>query len=217
MSKTTRSSSLPTPQELQNTNGRRIHSQRESIHAQRWVVEAKNQCTHETYRTMNLNRSLVSYGGWREGGRGGKEGGGKITAKFLGDWLLLKVGRENATSVQGKKKIAAGENLERTRRIELLESSILDQQEKELLATKARNKRRGYCWYSRKKLQQQVVMSTERKERAFVCGLHCCWFSSSSSSEDDDDDDDDDDDEDEEGGIQSRTAAAFSARIRARI
>ncbi len=60
-------------------------------------------------------------------------------------------------------------------------------------------------------------MSTERKERAFVCGLHCCWFSSSSSSEDDDDDDDDDDDEDEEGGIQSRTAAAFSARIRARI
>ncbi len=102
--------------------------------------------------------------------------------------------------------------MERTRRIELLESSILDEQEKELLATKARNKRRGYCWYTRKKLQQQVVMSMERKERAFGCGLHCCWF-----SEEEEEEDDDDDDDDEEGGIQSRTAAAFVARIRARI
>ncbi len=89
MSKTTRSCSLPTPQELQNTNGRRIHLRRESMHAHRWVVEAKNQCTHETYRTMNLNRSSVSYGGWREGGRREDH-----TAKFPGDWLLLKVGRE---------------------------------------------------------------------------------------------------------------------------
>ncbi len=56
-------------------------------------------------------------------------------------------------------------------------------------------------------------MSVEREERAFGCGLHCCWFSSSSSSSSDDDDDE----KDEEGGIQSRTAAAFIARIRARI
>jgi hypothetical protein len=32
------------------------------------------------------------------------------------------VGKENAISVQGEKKIAAGENLELTRRTELLES-----------------------------------------------------------------------------------------------
>lgn len=66
-----------------------------------------------------------------------------------------------------------------------------------------------------KKMQQQAVMSVERKERAFGCGLHCCWFSSSSSSSSSDDDDDE---KDEESGIQSRTAAAaFIARIRARI
>ncbi len=68
-----------------------------------------------------------------------------------------------------------------------------------------------------KKMQQQAVMSVERKERAFGCGLHCCWFSSS-EEEEEEDDDDDDDEKDEESGIQSRTAAAaFIARIRARI
>jgi len=61
---------------------------------------------------MNLNRSSVSYGGWREGGS--EEGRSQLN--FLWEEKMLHLFRE--------KKIAAGENLERTRRIELLESSI---------------------------------------------------------------------------------------------
>ncbi len=68
----------------------------------------------------------------------------------------------------------------------------MDEEEKNCGQQKARNKRRGCCWCTREKLQQQVVMSVERKERAFGYGLHCCWFSSSSSSSSSDDDDDDD-------------------------
>ncbi len=59
------------------------------------------------------------------------------------------MGRENAISVQ-KKKIAAGENLERTRRIELLESSILDEQEKN-------------CWQQKQETNEEDVVGVQGK------------------------------------------------------
>jgi hypothetical protein len=87
--------------------------------------------------------------------------------------LLLKVGRENAISVQGgEKKLLLEktwneqEELNCWRVLSWNEqeelncwrvSSILDEQEKKMLATKARNEGRGCCWCARKKLQQQVV------------------------------------------------------------
>ncbi len=59
---------------------------------------------------------------------GGREEGRSHSEVSWG-LIAIESGKRNAISVQ-EKKIAAGENLERTRRIELLESSILDEQEK---------------------------------------------------------------------------------------